>query len=66
MKSFWESVITNPFYKKGGGTPNPFTVGLMPFFRGVIPKACFFCKLLQDISKKGFGRRRQKLAVDLG
>jgi hypothetical protein len=38
--------------KKGGGTPNLFTVSLMTFFRGFISKACFFCKLLQDINKK--------------
>jgi hypothetical protein len=42
-----------------------FTVSLMSFFRGVISKICFFCKLLQDISKKGFGRRRHKLIVTL-
>jgi hypothetical protein len=29
----------------------------MPFIRGVISKACFFCKLLKDISKKGGGTR---------
>jgi hypothetical protein len=40
------------FFKKGGGTPHPFTVSLMPFFRGGISKPCFFCKLLQDINKK--------------
>jgi hypothetical protein len=40
------------FFQKGGGTPNLFTVSLMPFFRDFISKACSFCKLLQDISKK--------------
>jgi hypothetical protein len=40
------------FFQKGGGTPNPFTVSLMAFCRGVISKICFFCKLLQGISKK--------------
>jgi hypothetical protein len=40
------------FNQKGGGAPNPFTVSLMPFFRGRHLKSLFFCKLLQDISKK--------------
>jgi hypothetical protein len=33
----------------------------MPFFRGFISKACFFCKLLQDISKKGISIHYNKL-----
>jgi hypothetical protein len=41
-----------PFFKKGVGDPNLFTVSQMAFFRGVISKACFFCMLLQDISKE--------------
>jgi hypothetical protein len=40
-------------FQKGVGDPTPFTVSLMPFFRGFISKACLFCMLLQDISKKG-------------
>jgi hypothetical protein len=40
-------------FVKGVGDHSRFTVSLMPFFRGVISKACIFCKLLQDISKKG-------------
>ncbi|MFC2146253.1 hypothetical protein ACFLRT_02720 [Acidobacteriota bacterium] len=47
-----ENVI-HVFNKKGVGDPTLFTVSLMPFFRGVISKACFFCLLLQDINKKG-------------
>jgi hypothetical protein len=40
------------FFQNGGGTPNPFTVSQMPFFRGVISKVCFFCKVSEGISKK--------------
>jgi galactokinase len=45
-------IVYLDFYQKGGGTPNPFTVSLMSFFRGFISKACFSCKLLHDISQK--------------
>jgi hypothetical protein len=43
--------------QKVGGAHTPFTVSLMPFFRGVISKACFFCKLFYNMSKK---RRNKK------
>ena len=43
-----------PVKQKAGGTRTPFTVSQMAFFRDVISKAYFFCKLLQDISKKKF------------
>jgi hypothetical protein len=33
----------------------------MSCFQGLHLKSLFFCKLLQDINKKGFGRRRQKM-----
>jgi hypothetical protein len=39
---------------KGVGDPNRFTVSLMSFFRGLHLKSLFFCKLLQDISKRWF------------
>jgi hypothetical protein len=35
-----------------GGAHTPFTVSQMPFFRGVISKACFFCKFFYNMSKK--------------
>jgi hypothetical protein len=39
-------------FQKGGGTPNPFTVSQMPFFRGVISKVCRKNKVSEGISKK--------------
>jgi len=39
-------------FSEGGGTPNPFTVSQMSFFRGVISKACRKNKVSQDIGKK--------------
>jgi hypothetical protein len=55
------------FFKKGGGTPNPFTVRQMPFFRGIISKVCFFCKVSEGISKKSplaaGGKREYEWAV---
>jgi hypothetical protein len=39
-------------FKEGGGTPNPFTVSQMPFFRSVISKFCRKNKVSQGISKK--------------
>jgi hypothetical protein len=38
---------------KGGGTPNQFTVSLMPFFRGFISKVCRKNKVSEGINKKG-------------
>jgi carboxypeptidase T len=38
--------FANYFITKGVGDPSPFTVSPMPFFRGIISKACFFCTLL--------------------
>jgi hypothetical protein len=40
------------FFKKGGGTPNLFTVRLMPFFRGFISKVCRKNKVSEGNSKK--------------
>jgi hypothetical protein len=40
------------FFKKGGGTPNPYTVSLMPFFIGFISKVCRKKKVSEGISKK--------------
>jgi hypothetical protein len=40
------------FFKKGGGTPNPFTVSLMSFFRSFISKVCRKNKVSQGINKK--------------
>jgi hypothetical protein len=40
------------FFKKGGGTPNLFTVSQMPFFRSFISKVCRKNKVSQGISKK--------------
>ncbi|MFC2146727.1 S41 family peptidase [Acidobacteriota bacterium] len=40
------------FIKKGGGTPNPFTVSQMPFFRSFISKVCRKNKVSLGISKK--------------
>jgi hypothetical protein len=40
------------FFKKGGGTPNQFTVSQMPFFRGAISKGCRKNKVSQGISKQ--------------
>jgi len=40
------------FFQKGGGTPNPFTVSRMPFFRSLISKVCRKNKVSQGISKK--------------
>ncbi len=40
------------FFKKGGGTPDPFTVSLMPFFRGFISKVCRKNKVSEGIGKK--------------
>jgi hypothetical protein len=58
IKSFC-GCFTGQFFQKGVGDPIPFTVSLIPFFRGFISKACFFCMLLQYISKKRPpGRRR--------
>jgi hypothetical protein len=57
MKSFYRC-FTGPdaswdsFFKKGGGTPNPFTVRLMPFFTGFISKVCRKNKVSEGISKK--------------
>ena len=42
-------------YKKGGGTPNPFTVRQMPFFPGFNSKVCRKNKVSEGISKKGVG-----------
>jgi len=39
------------FFKKGGGTPNLFTVSLMPFFRSFISKVCRKNKVSEGISK---------------
>jgi hypothetical protein len=41
------------YFQKGGGTPNPFTVSQMPFFRDVISKVCRKNKDPQGISQKG-------------
>jgi hypothetical protein len=41
--------------KKGGGTPNPFTVSQMPFFRSFTSKICRKNKVSQGINKKGGG-----------
>jgi|GEM_PF-389278 len=71
-QSYWKlqplnkQTFLRSFLQKGDGTPNPFTVSLMPFFRGFISKACFFCKFLQDINQKATRRRPQKRAVNLG
>jgi membrane-bound lytic murein transglycosylase A len=44
-------------FQKGGGTPNPFTVSLMPFFRGFISKVCRKNEVSQGIFKyKGIPR----------
>ena len=40
------------FFKKGGGTPNLFTVSQMPFFRSFISKVCQKNKVSEGISKK--------------
>jgi hypothetical protein len=45
-------LFKKPDEEKGGGTPTPFTVSLMQFFRNVISKVCFFCKLSKGISKE--------------
>jgi hypothetical protein len=52
--------VQKPFFKKGVGNPNPFTVSQMPFFRGFISKVCRKNKVSEGISKKVSGRRRQK------
>ena len=43
-----------PKIVKGGGTPNPFTVSLMPFFRGFISKVCRKNKVSEGIGKKSW------------
>jgi hypothetical protein len=39
------------FVKEGGGTPNPFTVSQMPFFRSFISKICRKNKVSQGIKR---------------
>jgi hypothetical protein len=39
------------FYQNGGGTPNPFTVSQMPFFRSFISKVCRINKVSEGINK---------------
>jgi amino acid adenylation domain-containing protein len=39
-EKFLRGVQGGSFFKKGGGTPNPFTVSQMPFFRSFISKVC--------------------------
>jgi hypothetical protein len=59
-QKFLQGVQGGSFFKKGGGTPNLFTVSLMPFFRSFISKVCRKNKVSQGISKKRPpGRRRQ-------
>ncbi|MGD2090569.1 MAG: hypothetical protein PVH61_30635 [Candidatus Aminicenantes bacterium] len=57
------------FFKKGGGTPNLFTVSQMSFFRGVISKVCRRNKVSQGISKKSplaaGGKREEETNVVL-
>jgi hypothetical protein len=51
-QKFFCGVRGGSFFKKGGGTPNPFTVSLMTFFRGFISKVCRKNKVSEGISKK--------------
>jgi drug/metabolite transporter (DMT)-like permease len=44
------------FFKEGGGTPNPFTVRQMPFFRSFISKVCQKNKVSDGISKEKIKR----------
>ena len=37
-----DGILRLSIYKKGGGTPNPFTVSQMAFFRGLHLKSLFF------------------------
>jgi len=61
-KKFLRGVQGGSFFKKGGGTPNLFTVSQMPYFRGFISKACRKNKVSQGISKKRPpGRRRRNI-----
>jgi hypothetical protein len=41
------------FNQKWGGTPNPFTVSQMTFFRSLISIVCRKNKVSEGISKKG-------------
>jgi hypothetical protein len=45
-------MINGRFFKKGGGTPNPYTVSQMQFFKGVFSKVCRKSKVSEGISKK--------------
>jgi hypothetical protein len=53
-------LFNKPVEEKGGGTPTPFTVSLMQFFRNVISKVCFFCKLSKGISKESLAAGGKK------
>jgi drug/metabolite transporter (DMT)-like permease len=51
------------FFKEGGGTPNPFTVRQMPFFRSFISKVCQKNKVSDGISKEKIKRSDIFLAL---
>jgi 3-oxoacyl-[acyl-carrier-protein] synthase II len=47
-----EARAIESLFKKGIGTPNPFTVSQMPFFRSFISKVCRKNKVSEGIKKK--------------
>jgi hypothetical protein len=60
MKVFY--IKNQHFVKGGGGTPNPFTVSQMPFFRSFISKAFFFASFYRIY--EGINKKARKLILD--
>jgi hypothetical protein len=50
-KAWRKNKVSQNISKKGGGTPNPFTVSQMPFFRGRHLKSLFFASFFKILIK---------------